>query len=164
MILGHPWFCCYNLYYNYKQGSVMFFRDFCKTYCLLSYVHQYIVRGISYPSPEYSNKLFPKPAYPRRVGIIAFDTFSRQYKVQIFLIIIHEINKLLGRPSDPSYENKENTLLDTNSYTNRCITALNLYLNSALIENIQKIFQPKIIINPTIKLPKYYHEFLLVFD
>jgi hypothetical protein len=39
-----------------------------------------------------------------------------------------------------------------------------LYLNNILIKNIQKIFQPKIIINLTTKLPKYYYEFLLVFD
>jgi hypothetical protein len=62
------------------------------------------------------------------------------------------------------YENKESTLLDTNSYTDRCTTTLNLYLNSILIKDIRKVLQPKIIINPTIKLPKYYHEFLLVFD
>jgi hypothetical protein len=84
--------------------------------------------------------------------------------MQIFLIIIYKINKLLGRPFDPLYENKENTLLDTDSYTNRYITALNLYLNNTLIKNIRKIFQPKIIINLTTKLPKYYHKFLLVFD
>jgi hypothetical protein len=62
------------------------------------------------------------------------------------------------------YKNKKSTLLDTDSYTN-CYTIIsNLYLNNVLIKNIRKIFQPKIIINLTIKLPKYYHEFLLVFD
>jgi hypothetical protein len=40
----------------------------------------------------------------------------------------------------------------------------NLYLNGILIKDIQKVFQPKIIIDPAIKLPKYYYEFLLVFD
>jgi hypothetical protein len=41
---------------------------------------------------------------------------------------------------------------------------LNLYLNNILIKNIRKVFQPKIIINLTTKLLKYYYEFLLVFD
>jgi hypothetical protein len=40
----------------------------------------------------------------------------------------------------------------------------NLYLNNTLIKDIRKVFQPKIIINPATKLPKYYYEFLLVFD
>jgi hypothetical protein len=62
------------------------------------------------------------------------------------------------------YENKKNTFLDIDSYTNCYIIILNLYLNNILIENIRKAFQPKIIINPAIKLPKYYYEFLLVFD
>jgi hypothetical protein len=62
------------------------------------------------------------------------------------------------------YENKKNTFLDTNSYTNYYTTTSNLYLNNTLIKNIQKVFQPKIIINLTTKLPKYYYEFLLVFD
>jgi hypothetical protein len=62
------------------------------------------------------------------------------------------------------YENKKNILLDTNSYINCYIIALNLYLNNISIENIRKILQPKIIINLTTKLLKYYHEFLLVFD
>jgi hypothetical protein len=84
--------------------------------------------------------------------------------MQIFSIIIHKINKLFSRPSDPLYENKKSTLLDTDSYANRYIIISNLYLNNVLIKNIQKVFQPKIIINPTIKLPKYYYEFLLVFD
>jgi hypothetical protein len=39
MILGHPWFRYYNPYYDYEQGLVMFFWDFCKTYYLLSYVY-----------------------------------------------------------------------------------------------------------------------------
>jgi hypothetical protein len=60
--------------------------------------------------------------------------------MQIFLTIIYEINKLLGRPFNPSYENKENIFLDTDSYTDRYITASNLYLNSALIKNIRKVF------------------------
>jgi hypothetical protein len=84
--------------------------------------------------------------------------------MQIFSIIIHEINKLLGGLSDPSYENKKNIFLDTDSHTDRYITTLNLYLNSVLIKNIRKIFQSKIIINLTTKLPKYYYKFLLVFD
>jgi RNase H-like domain found in reverse transcriptase/Reverse transcriptase (RNA-dependent DNA polymerase)/Integrase zinc binding domain len=84
--------------------------------------------------------------------------------VQIFSTTIHEINKLLGGPSNPSYENKESTLLDTDSYANRYTTASNLYLNGASIEDIRKALQPKIIIDPTTKLPKHYHEFLLVFD
>jgi hypothetical protein len=84
--------------------------------------------------------------------------------MQIFSTTIHEINKLLGGPSDLLYENKKNTFLDTNSYANRCIIASNLYLNSVLIEDIRKVFQPKIIINPTTKLLKYYYKFLLVFD
>jgi hypothetical protein len=62
------------------------------------------------------------------------------------------------------YENKKSTLLDTNSYTNCYIIASNLYLNSTSIKDIQKILQPKIIINLITKLPKYYYEFLLVFD
>jgi hypothetical protein len=60
--------------------------------------------------------------------------------MQIFLTIIHEINKLLGRPSDLLYENKKSTLLDTDSYTNCCTTISNLYLNNALIEDIRKVF------------------------
>jgi hypothetical protein len=59
--------------------------------------------------------------------------------MQIFLIIIYEINKLLGRPSDPLYENKESILLNINSYINCYITASNLYLNGALIKDIRKI-------------------------
>jgi hypothetical protein len=59
--------------------------------------------------------------------------------MQIFLTIIYEINKLLGRFFDPLYKNKKNTLLDTNSYTNRYIIISNLYLNGALIKNIQKV-------------------------
>jgi hypothetical protein len=62
------------------------------------------------------------------------------------------------------YENKKNIFLDTNSYINRYTIILNLYLNNTLIKNIRKILQPKIIINLTTKLPKYYHKFLLVFD
>jgi hypothetical protein len=62
------------------------------------------------------------------------------------------------------YKNKKNIFLDINSYTNRYITISNLYLNNILIKDIRKVFQPKIIINLTIKLPKYYYEFLLVFD
>jgi hypothetical protein len=84
--------------------------------------------------------------------------------MQIFLTIIYEINKLLGGLSDPSYENKENIFLDTDSHADCCTTTSNLYLNNTLIKNIRKILQPKIIINLTTKLPKYYHEFLLVFD
>jgi hypothetical protein len=84
--------------------------------------------------------------------------------MQIFLIIIYKINKLLGRLSDPLYENKKSTLLDTDSYIDRYTTISNLYLNNTLIKDIRKTFQPKIIINPTTKLLKYYHEFLLVFD
>jgi hypothetical protein len=84
--------------------------------------------------------------------------------MQIFLIIIHEINKLLGGLFDPLYENKKSILLDIDSYTNYYIIASNLYLNGVLIEDIRKTLQPKIIINPTIKLLKYYYEFLLVFD
>jgi hypothetical protein len=41
---------------------------------------------------------------------------------------------------------------------------LNLYLNNVLIKDIRKILQPKIIINLTTKLLKYYYKFLLVFD
>jgi hypothetical protein len=77
MILGYPWFRYHNLYCDYEQGSVMFFRDFCKTYCLPFYVHQYTIRGISYLSPKYSNKSLPKPAYPQRIGTVTFDTLSR---------------------------------------------------------------------------------------
>jgi hypothetical protein len=84
--------------------------------------------------------------------------------MQIFLIIIYKINKLLSRLSDPSYENKKNIFFDTDSYANRYTTMSNLYLNSILIKDIRKVFQPKIIINLIIKLLKYYHEFLLVFD
>jgi hypothetical protein len=62
------------------------------------------------------------------------------------------------------YENKKNTLLNTNFYTNRYIIISNLYLNNILIKDIRKALQPKIIINPAIKLPKHYYEFLLVFD
>jgi RNase H-like domain found in reverse transcriptase/Reverse transcriptase (RNA-dependent DNA polymerase)/Retroviral aspartyl protease len=164
MILGHPWLRRHNPHCDYEQGSVTFFRDFCKTYCLPSHVHQYTVRGISHPSPECSNKSLPKPAHPRRVGAAAFDTLSRQHGVQIFSTTVHEINKLLGGPSDPSYENKESTLLDTDSHADRCTTASNLYLNGASIEDIRKALQPKIIIDPTTKLPKHYHEFLPVFD
>jgi hypothetical protein len=64
----------------------------------------------------------------------------------------------------PYIKTKKNTLLNTNSYINYYIIILNLYLNNALIKDIQKILQPKIIINPATKLPKYYYEFLLVFD
>jgi hypothetical protein len=64
MILGHPWLRYYNPYYNYKQSLVIFFRDFYKTYCLLFYIYQYIVRGINYFSPKCSNKLLPKLVYP----------------------------------------------------------------------------------------------------
>jgi hypothetical protein len=60
--------------------------------------------------------------------------------MQIFLTIVYEINKLLGRPFDPLYENKKNILLDIDSYTNYYIIILNLYLNNALIKNIQKVF------------------------
>jgi hypothetical protein len=60
--------------------------------------------------------------------------------MQIFSIIIHEINKLLNGPSDPLYENKKSIFLDTNSYTNCYIIISNLYLNNTLIKNIQKVF------------------------
>ena len=59
--------------------------------------------------------------------------------MQIFLIIIYKINKLLGGLSDPLYKNKENTFLDTDSYTNCCTTTSNLYLNNTLIKDIRKI-------------------------
>jgi hypothetical protein len=62
------------------------------------------------------------------------------------------------------YENKKSTLLDTDSHADRYTTISNLYLNNALIKDIRKVFQPKIIINPATKLLKYYYEFLLVFD
>jgi hypothetical protein len=63
----------------------------------------------------------------------------------------------------PSNNNKI-TISDIESYTNRYNIASSLYLSGALINNIRKIFQPKIIIDPATKLPKYYHEFLLAFD
>jgi hypothetical protein len=59
--------------------------------------------------------------------------------MQIFLIIVYEINKLLGKPSDPLYKNKKNTFLNIDSYTNRYTIVSNLYLNNISIENIRKI-------------------------
>jgi hypothetical protein len=64
----------------------------------------------------------------------------------------------------PRTKTKKVFFFDIDSHTNRYIIISNLYLNNILIKDIQKIFQPKIIINPAIKLLKYYYKFLLVFD
>jgi hypothetical protein len=117
----------------------------------------------------------------QRVNTIAFDIFSKQYSVQIFLVFIGEINALLAAFGKKIliYEygliiNKENTLapgaitpnkpLDNNKkdYKKYYQTAASLLLARVSIEDIRKILVPKVYINPKTKIPEHIHDLLLV--
>jgi hypothetical protein len=145
---------------------------------LPSNIYQEVVKTIGYLP-----LLYPAPQHflLQRVNTTAFDIFSKQHGIQIFLASIREIDALLAAFGKEVliYEygltiDKENTLapgaitpnkpLDNNKkdYKKRYQTAASLLLAGVSTENIRKALVPKVYVNPKTKIPEYIHDLLPV--
>jgi hypothetical protein len=178
IILGHTWLRRHNPHSDHGDGFICFNSNYCKEFCLPSNIYQEVVKTIGHLPP-----LYPAPQYFlfQRVNATAFDIFSKQHGVQIFLVFIGEINVLLVVFSKEVliYEygliiNKKSILapgaiilnkpLDNNEEDHKEYyqTAASLFLAGILIENIRKILVPKVYINPKTKIPEYIYDLLPV--